>query len=64
MARYFNTEGRCNTEEHYMVRPDDRLDMELVLEKFAEYFHDIYSENDEKFVETYGRKFFYTLNLY
>ena len=25
MARYFNTEGRCNTDEHYMVRLDDRL---------------------------------------
>lgn len=32
--------------------------MDIVLEKFVEYFTDIYSENDEKFVETYGRKFF------
>lgn len=35
-----------------------RLDMERVLGKFVEYFHDIYGENDEKFVEAYGRKFF------
>ena len=35
-----------------------RLDMRLVLEKFVEYFHDVYGENDEKFVESYGRKFF------
>lgn len=35
-----------------------RLNMELVLEKFVEYFHDVYGENDEKFVESYGRKFF------
>ena len=34
------------------------LDMDKVLEKFVEYFTDIYSDNDEKFVETYGRKFF------
>lgn len=36
----------------------NRLDMDLVLEKFVEYFTDIYSDNDEKFVEAYGRKFF------
>lgn len=35
-----------------------RLDMGRVLEKFVEYFHDVYGENDEKFVESYGRKFF------
>ena len=29
-----------------------------VLEKFVEYFTEIYSSNDEKFVEAYGRKFF------
>ncbi len=32
--------------------------MEQVLKKFVEYFHDIYGENDDKFVEDYGRKFF------
>ena len=36
----------------------NRLDMDLALEKFVEYFTDIYGDNDEKFVETYGRKFF------
>lgn len=35
-----------------------RLDMDLVLQKFVEYFTDIYGDNDEKFVEAYGRKFF------
>lgn len=35
-----------------------RLDMNLVLKKFVEYFHDIYGDNDEKFIEAYGRKFF------
>jgi len=37
---------------------DSRLDMELVLEKFVTHFHDIYGENDERFIESYGRKFF------
>lgn len=32
--------------------------MELVLEKFTEHFSDIYGDNDEKFIEAYGRKFF------
>lgn len=35
-----------------------RLNMEFVLEKFVEFFTDIYSDNDEKFIEAYGRKFF------
>lgn len=35
-----------------------RLNMERVLEKFVEYFHEIYGDNDEKFIEKYGRKFF------
>ena len=29
-----------------------------MLKKFVEYFTDVYSDNDEKFVEAYGRKFF------
>ena len=37
---------------------NDRLDMELVLNKFVEYFTEIYGSNDERFVEAYGRKFF------
>ncbi len=36
----------------------NRLNMEQVLTKFVEYFADIYTEKDEKFVEAYGRKFF------
>lgn len=37
---------------------NSRLDMDLVLKKFAEYFTDIYSDNDQKFVESHGRKIF------
>ena len=35
-----------------------RLDIDLVIEKFTEYFHDIYGKQEEKFLEEYGRKFF------
>ncbi len=34
------------------------LNMDMVLEKFVAYFEDIYGDNDEKFVEAYGRKLF------
>lgn len=34
------------------------LDMKLVLEKFVSHFAEVYGDNDEKFVEAYGRKFF------
>lgn len=37
---------------------DGRLNMDIVLKKFVEHFHDIYGDNDKKFVEDYGRKFF------
>ena len=32
--------------------------MDRILERFVEHFTDIYGDNDEKFIETYGRKFF------
>lgn len=35
-----------------------RLDMELVLKKFAEHFTEIYGQSDEKFVESCGRRLF------
>lgn len=35
-----------------------RLNMDLVLEKFVLYYRDIYSGNDIKFLEEYGRKIF------
>lgn len=37
---------------------NNMLNMELVLKKFVEYFTEIYSHKDEKFIEKYGRKFF------
>ena len=35
-----------------------KLDMDLVLKKFVEYFHEVSCEKDEYFIEKYGRKFF------
>jgi len=34
------------------------LNMELVLEKFVQYFHDIYGDKTERFIENDGRKLF------
>lgn len=34
---------------------DDKLNMDLVIEKFVQYFHDIYGEQDERFREEFGR---------
>ncbi len=44
-------------EQSLFIR-DGKLNMEMVLQKFVTYFTDIYGDNDEKFVEEYGRKFF------
>lgn len=35
-----------------------KLNMDLVLEKFVAHYTDIYGDNDERFIEEYGRKFF------
>lgn len=35
-----------------------RLNMKLVLEKFVLHFSEIYGDNDSKFIEDFGRKFF------
>ena len=37
---------------------DGMLDMDIVMKRFVETFTDIYGEEDAKFVEKYGRKFF------
>ena len=37
---------------------NNRLDMTLVLKKFVDYFTEIYSEKDTRFIEKYGRKIF------
>lgn len=37
---------------------NNRLDMDLVLKKFVDYFMEICCDKDEKFIEKFGRKFF------
>ncbi|MCC8068086.1 MAG: AAA-like domain-containing protein [Clostridiales bacterium] len=37
---------------------DGRLDMEMLLQKFAEHYAYVYADNDQKFVEKYARKIF------
>lgn len=49
--------GRAGRDKGQFIR-DGRLDMDLVLEKFVEYFTDIYSDSDDSFVEKQGRKLF------
>lgn len=49
---------RCGEKDRNVFLEGGRLNMELVLERFVVHYHDIYGDNDEKFVEEYGRKFF------
>ena len=44
-------------DKSYFIH-DGRLDMDIVLKKFVEYFSDIYGGNDDGFVEASGRKLF------
>lgn len=61
---FITEESISSTAFHYGDRErnrfteDGKLNMDLVLEKFVEYYNDIFGDNDEKFIEKYGRKFF------
>ena len=44
-------------DRSYFVH-DGRLDMDMVIRRFVDTFTDLYGEEDTKFVEEYGRKFF------
>lgn len=44
-------------DKSYFVH-DGRLDMDMTLKKFVEYFADIYGTNDDQFLEANGRKIF------
>lgn len=37
---------------------NNRLNMDLVLKKFVEYFNETYGNSNDNFIEAYGRKFF------
>lgn len=53
MRRYFNTEGQCDPEMHYMVRLDDRL------ERIKQFFVD----RGKYFVINRGRQYGKTTTL-
>lgn len=65
LYNYFYSEEELSNAIVHMAKRDksyfvhnDRLDMDIVMKKFVEYFHDIYGQNNEQFVEDNGRKFF------
>jgi len=53
-----NTIGKMAQRDKSYFIHDGRLDMDMTLKKFVDYFTEIYRENDEKFIEEYGRKIF------
>jgi len=53
-----NKAFRCGERDRSRFIQGGRLNMDLALAKFVEYFSDIYGDNTEKFLEENGRKFF------
>lgn len=49
---------RLGSDEKNQFVADGHLDVERLLEKFVEYFNDIYGDQDQKFVEEDGRRYF------
>ena len=49
---------RCGERDRTYFIQNEKLNMDLVLEKFVEHYTDIYGNNNEKFIEDYGRKLF------
>lgn len=49
---------RCGSLDRNQFICNGRLDMDMILAKFAEHFNDIYGDNGERFLEENGRKFF------
>ncbi|MCD8021912.1 MAG: 9-O-acetyl-N-acetylneuraminate esterase, partial [Lachnospiraceae bacterium] len=49
---------RLGSDEKNQFVADGHLDVEHLLEKFVEYFDDIYGDQDQKFVEEDGRRYF------
>lgn len=53
-----STAFRCGEYDKNQFIDGGHLNMKQVLSKFVEHYEDIYGDNDERFVEEYGRKFF------
>ena len=49
---------KASQQEKVQFIRDGKLNMRLVIERFAEHFTDIYGKKGEKFVEKEGRKYF------
>jgi len=65
LYNYFYSEEELSNAIVRMAKRDksnfirnDRLNMNIIMEKFVEYFHDIYGQNNERFLEDNGRKLF------
>ncbi len=65
LYNYFLTESLKKNDSQREALPgrnqfvkDGQLDMDLVMTKFYEYYTSLYSQEDEKFTEKYGRKIF------
>lgn len=52
-----NSQREALPEKNQFIK-NGQLDMDMVMRKFYEYYSSLYSEEDEKFVEKYGRKIF------
>lgn len=46
------------TSHNHQFIKNNRLDMDLVMDRFLEYYTDIYRDADQKFLEKQGRKLF------
>ncbi|MCD8015628.1 MAG: ATP-binding protein [Lachnospiraceae bacterium] len=49
---------RLGSDEKNQFISNDQLDMRRLLEKFVEYFDDIYGDQDQRFIEEDGRRYF------
>lgn len=65
LLNMFIAEEACQSESYRYGQRDKnqfisngRLNMDLILEKFAAHFTEIYGDMGERFLEEYGRKFF------
>lgn len=65
LYNFFLAEEQLTSEVYLEAQKDKNqfirngmLDMDRVIEKFVVYFSDVYGDNDQKFIESYGRKFF------
>lgn len=54
----FRSESEHQYNSPWNIATNFNIDIDTTRKKFIEYFNEIYSNNDNKFMEVYGRKFF------